>query len=410
MSMFDPQEIKKDFPVFQRLINGKPIIYLDSAASSLKPRLLIDKLNDYYGKYPVNVFRGIYALSEEATAEYEQARGKIAKFIGAQTAEIIFTRNATESINLVAYSWGKAHLKPDDEVVVTMAEHHSNFVTWQQLSASFGYKFKVWNVNKLGQLILTDLDKLITRKTKLLAVTAASNVTGVINNIETIVKTVKKLNKNCLVLVDAAQAVPHMPVDVGKWEADFVVFSGHKMLGPTGIGVLWGKKDILATMPPFNFGGDMIKEVHTENTVFNDAPHRFEAGTPHIAGVIGLGAAIDYLSSLGMDNVRKHGIEITDYALRRLKGIQGISIIGPTDARQKGGVIAFRLKDVHPHDGAQILDDDNICVRVGYHFAQPLHEFLEIGPTVRASFYVYTTKEDIDALVAGLNRVNKVFK
>lgn len=408
--MLDVYKIKKDFPIFRHLINGKPIVYLDSTASSLKPQAVIDKVNEYYTKYSVNVFRGIYALSEEATLAYEEARAKVARFINAKESEIIFTRNATEAINLVAYSWGHQNLKEDDEVVVTIAEHHSNFVTWQQLAKQFGFKAKIWTVDSQGKLNLSDLDKLITRKTKLLGVTAASNVTGVINDTEKIVKIVKGLNNNCLVLVDAAQAVPHMPVDVKKWGADFIAFSGHKMLGPTGIGVLYGRAELLEAMPPFNFGGEMIKEVHEDQTIFTDSPHKFEAGTPHIAGAIGLGAAVDYLISLGMENVRKHEEEITDYALEKLKNINGITLLGPTQAKERGGVITFQLNGIHPHDVAQILDEDNICIRVGFHCAQPLHEYLGIGPTARASFYVYTTREDIDVLVEGLEKVKVIFR
>lgn len=396
----DTSCLRQNFPQFKRNINGKPIIYLDSAATSLKPMAVINKETEYYTRYTANIFRGIYTTSEEATKEYEDARVKIAKFIGAPASEeIIFTRNTTESINLVCY--GLIH---GDEIVASVMEHHSNFVPWQQRG-----KLKIWYCDKSGQLNLKDLDKLITRRTKLLAITAASNVLGTINPIEKIVRFVKHINPQCLVLVDAAQAVPHMPVDVGGWGADFVAFSGHKMLGPTGIGVLWGKRELLESMPPFNFGGDMIKEVHEKSTVFNDVPHKFEAGTPHIAGAIGLGAAVTYLSKIGMVFVRAHEREITKYALGVLSSIKDVSVIGTKDPEKRGGVITFTVRGVHPHDVAQILDEDNICIRVGFHCAQPLHEYLNIGPTARASFYVYTTKADIDALGGGLQKVIKIF-
>jgi cysteine desulfurase/selenocysteine lyase len=398
--MIDAAKIRKDFPMLGRRINGKPLVYLDSTATSFKPLSVIDKENEYYTRYTANIFRGIYTISEEATKEYEDARIKVARFIGAsKSEEIIFTRNTTESINLVAYS-----LIHGDEIVASIMEHHSNFVPWQQRG-----KLKIWYCDKSGLLNCNDLDKLITRRTKLLAITAVSNVLGTINPIEKIVKHVKKINPQCLVLVDAAQSVPHMPVDVSAWGADFVAFSGHKMLGPTGIGILWGRKELLESMPPFNFGGEMIAEVHEDSTVFNDLPHKFEAGTPHIAGAIGLGAAVDYLSRLGMDSVRAHEKDITAHALDVLSSVKGVTIIGPGNPGVRGGVIAFTVKGIHPHDVAQILDQDNICIRVGFHCAQPLHEYLKIGSTVRASFYVYTTREDIDALGEGLQKVIKVF-
>ena len=398
--MMDASLLCGDFPQLTRNINGKPIVYLDSSATSLKPRAVINKENEYYTRYTANIFRGIYTTSEEATKEYEDARIKVAEFIGAASAEeVIFTKNTTESINLIAYCFIHG-----DDVVTSIMEHHSNFVPWQQRG-----KLKIWYCDKEGQLNLHDLDKLITRTTKLLAITAVSNVLGTINPIEKIVKKVKKLNPKCLVLVDAAQAVPHMPVDVGKWGADFVAFSGHKMLGPTGIGILWGKKDILQNLPPFNFGGDMITEVHEKTTIFNDLPHKFEAGTPHIAGSIGLGAAVTYLSKIGMSAVRAHEKEITSYALDVLSSIKGITVIGLKNPELRGGVISFTVKEIHPHDVAQVLDEDNICIRVGFHCAQPLHEYLKTGPTARASFYVYTTKSDIDALGIGLQKVIKMF-
>jgi len=394
------KDVRGDFPQLKRKINGKRLVYLDSSATSLKPRQVISKEVEYYEMYCANVFRGIYRTSEEASAEFEKARGKVAHFIGASDpAEVVFTRNTTESINLVAQA-----MKKTDEVVTSIMEHHSNFVPWQQLA-----ELKVWKLGEDGRLDLRELDRLVTPKTKLLAITAVSNVLGTINPIRHICHIVKKINPHCLVLADAAQAVPHMKMNVRDWEADFVAFSSHKMLGPTGVGVLWGKREVLEQLSPYQYGGDMIKEVHIKKTVFADLPHKFEAGTPHIAGVIGLGAAIDYLQVLGMDAIRKHEIEITRYALKALTNLKGISIYGPSDAQDRGGVIAFTMKGTHAHDVAQLLDEDNVCIRAGHHCAMPLHEYLHIPATARASFYVYTTTEDVDALIVGLDKIRKIF-
>ncbi len=409
--MLNVINIRSDFPILRKSHSGKPLTYLDSTATSLKPQSVIDKMNEYYTSYTANVFRGIYKNSERATQEYERTRETVSDFISATSPkEIVFTRNATESINLIAYSWGRLHLNKGDEIVTTIMEHHSNFVPWQQITQENGVLLKIWNCDPLGLFDLQDLDRIVTRKTKLFTITAVSNVVGTINPIKSIVKNIKKCNPDCLVLVDAAQAVPHMPVDVNDWGADFIAFSGHKMLGPTGIGVLWGKRELLEHLVPFQYGGDMIKEVHVDRTVFNDVPHKFEAGTPHIAGVIGLGAAVDYLRDVGMENIRAHEKEITAYALENLANVSGLTMYGPHDANVHAGVVTFRMSGIHPHDIAQILDSDNICIRVGFHCAQPLHEHLAIGPTARASFYLYTTKEDIDVLVKGLHKVSKVFK
>ncbi len=400
--------IRKDFPLLVRKINGKLIVYLDSTATSLKPQSVIDALEDYYRRYSANVYRGIYTISEEATEAYEGARKKIADFIGAPSVdEIIFTRGATESINLVAAGIGKT-LVSGDNMVVSIMEHHSNFVPWQQRALKKNGEFRIWNIDKNGKLNPEDLDTLITRKTKVLAITALSNVLGTINPIKNIVVSVKRINPHCLVVVDAAQAVPHMTVDVQAWGADYVAFSGHKMLGPTGIGVLWGKSELLQDLSPYQYGGEMIAEVHADRTLFKEPPQKFEAGTPHIAGAIGLGAAIDYLSKIGMENIRNHEMEITAYALNRLSNIDGLTMYGPALPEERGGVISFIIKDVHPHDIAQVLDQDNICIRAGHHCAMPLHEYLGLSATTRASFYIYTTKEDIDALILGLEKAKKL--
>lgn len=407
--MFDSKKIRSDFPQLDRKIHGKRIVYLDSTATSLKPQSVIDRENEYYTKYTANIYRGIYTTSEEATAEYERTRQLAARFIGASLAEeIVFTRNTTESINLVMYGLSRTNLA-NQEFVATIMEHHSNFVPLQQITTGFGLPFRIWNINASGQLNLNELEKLITRKTKLLAVTAVSNVLGTINPIKEIVRAVKHLNSRCLVLVDAAQAVPHMPVSVREWGADFVAFSSHKMLGPTGVGVLWGRRELLEEMKPFNYGGEMIAEVHVDHTVFKPSPHKFEAGTPHIAGVIGFGAALEYLERLGMEQVRAHERELISYAIKTLDRVGGLTYLGPKGSRMRGAVFACTLQGVHSHDIAQILNEDNVFIRAGNHCAQPLHEYLGIASTARASCYIYTTKEDIDALVEGLLKVKKIF-
>jgi len=408
--MIDEKKIRRDFPILSRSTGGKPLTYLDSAATSLKPQCVIDKLNDYYTKYTANIFRGIYKISETATAEYERARRKVAEFIGVANAdEVVFTRNTSESLNLIAYSWARKALKPGDHIVVPVMEHHSNFVPWQQMGKEFGWHIDIWRNNEQGLLDIKDLDTLITRRTKLLTITSVSNVLGTINPITAIVKKVKAINPHCLVVVDAAQAVPHMPVDVKVWNADFVAFSSHKMLGPTGVGVLWGRYELFERMTPFLYGGEMIQEVREDMSLFKHTPHKYEAGTPHIAGVIGLGAAVDYLAAIGMTAVRNHEEKIVSYAMKCLRNVVGLTMYGPTNLEQKGGVIAFTLKAAHAHDVSQILDDDNVCIRSGNHCAMPLHLSMNIHATARASFYIYTTKSDIDALVTGLEKVITVF-
>lgn len=404
--MFSPRVLKKDFPLFKK---HPKIVYLDSTATSLKPESVLQKEDEYYREYSANIFRGIYKISEKATAEYEEVRKKTARFIHALSEdEIIFTRNTTESVNLVMYSLSRTPLH-DSEFVATIMEHHSNFVPWQQLAQGFKIPWKIWNIDEQGKLDTRELKKLVTKKTKLIAFTAVSNVLGTINPVKEIVRMVKKINPECLIFVDAAQAVPHMAIDVQAWNADFVAFSSHKMLGPTGIGVLWGKKKELEKLSPFLYGGEMIQAVYPDRTEFKSTPHKFEAGTPHIAGVIGFGRAIDYLEKLGMENIRKHEVEITEYALKKLQNIDGLTFYGPKKAKERCGVIAFTMKAAHAHDIAQILDTHNICIRSGNHCAMPLHLQLKLASTARASFYVYTTREDVDALVKGLEEVKKVF-
>lgn len=408
--MIDTTRIVKDFPQLKRSINGKRIVYLDSTATSLKPQSVIDKENEYYTEYTANVFRGIYTTSEEATAAYEHAREVTARFIGAKTnEEVIFTRNTSESLNLIAYSMMGDLLQNGDHVVTTILEHHSNFVPWQQLGKRFGVTVDIWNCQADGVLSEKDLELLVTKKTKIVTFTAASNVVATITPVANIVRFVKRLNPDCLVIVDAAQAAPHMKVDVSAWGADMVAFSSHKMLGPTGIGVLWAKQELLERMRPFNYGGEMIAEVHTDRTTFKSAPHKFEAGTPHIAGVIGFGAAVEYLMNLGMDAVRQHEKELVTYAMKKFETVEGLTYLGPKDPDIRGGVFACTLQGAHPHDIAQLLNEDNVFIRAGNHCAQPLHEHLHVPATARASFYIYTTTEDIDTFVESIKKVTKLF-
>ena len=405
------ESLRKDFPILQRTVrDNKRLVYLDNASTTQKPNQVIDAISDYYRNYNSNIHRAVYALAEEATEAYEKTRDKIATFINVKDRqEIIFVRGTTEAINLVAYAWGRSHIKEGDIIVTTEYEHHSNIVPWQLLTKEKGAKLEYIGMDDDGQLILDDLDKyLATGKVKLVTFSLMSNVLGTITDVKKIIEKCKAAG--VLTLIDAAQAVPHMKVDLEKLECDFFAFSGHKMLGPTGIGVLWVRKSVLETMNPFHGGGDMIREVHKYETTWNDLPYKFEAGTPNIADVIGFGAAIDYLTKIGMDNVREHEVELTKYAIEKLSEVKGIHIYGTKDISKRGGVISFNFADVHPHDVAQIIDGEGIAVRSGHHCAQVLMERLNVAATSRASFYIYNTKEDIDALVNSLNKVAKVFK
>jgi len=405
------EEIRKDFPILQRKVrDNKPLIYLDNASTTQKPNQVIDAITDYYKNYNANIHRAVYALAEEATNAYESTRDKVAKFVNVKNREeIIFVRGTTEAINLVAYAWGRSHVEEGDIIVTTEYEHHSNIVPWQILVKEKGAKLEYICMDDDGQLILDQLDKyLATGKVKLVTFSLVSNVLGTISDAEKIISKCK--NAGVLTLIDGAQAVPHMKVDLEKLDCDFFAFSGHKMLGPTGIGVLWVRKSVLETMNPFHGGGDMIREVHKYETTWNDLPYKFEAGTPNIADVIGFGAAIDYLTNLGIDNIRDHEIELTKYALEKLSNIKGITIYGTKDISKRGGVISFNFHDVHPHDVAQILDGEGIALRSGHHCAQVLMERLDVAATSRASFYIYNTKEDVDALVNSLGKVARLFK
>ena len=407
-NMLNVNEIRNDFPIFQRETKpGTPLVYLDSTATSQKPLSVIEAMNNYYRRSNANIHRGVHTLAEEATAMYEQARVKIAKFINAPSAhQIIYTRNTTESINLVAYSWARANLEAGDLVILTEMEHHSNLVPWHILQTERGIELDFIPVTEDGLLDLDAYRSLLLRSPKLVSFTHMSNVLGTINPAAEIIRLAHEAG--AVTLVDAAQSVPHFKVDVQALDADFLAFSAHKMCGPTGIGALYGKMALLESMPPFLGGGDMIKEVHLRSFRSNSLPYKFEAGTPAIAESVGFGAAVDYLSSLGMDAIAEHEHEITEYALERLEEVPGVKVFGPS-AQHKGGVAAFTLDGVHPHDVAQILDQDGIAVRAGHHCAQPLHEKFDIPATSRASFYLYNTKDEVDMLVNGIYKVKEIF-
>jgi cysteine desulfurase/selenocysteine lyase len=404
----DPRALRADFPILAERPHGKPLVYLDSAATSQKPLAVIEAMDGYYRGYNANVHRGIYEMSEKATAAYEGAREQVARFINAPSAqEIVWTRNATEAINLVAYSWGRRHLGQGDAIVLTEMEHHANLVPWQILAQEVDGDLEFIPITDDGILRLDVFEVLLRLHPKLVAFTHVSNTLGTINPVREMVEMAHAAG--ALVLVDGAQAVPHLGVDVQEIGADFYVFSGHKMLGPTGSGVLWGRRELLDAMPPFMAGGDMIREVKLRRSEFNDVPWKFEAGTPDISAAIGLGVAADYLRELGMDRVREHERQLVAYALETLaREVPGIALYGPP-ADVRGGVVPFNLPGIHPHDVAQILDREGVCIRAGHHCTMPLHERLDLAATGRASFSVFTTTDDIDTLAAGLREVQRVF-
>ncbi len=404
----DVNFLRQDFPILSREVRpGIPLVYLDSTATTQKPRSVLEAMEAFYRTNNANIHRGVHTLAEEATAMYEQAREKVAQFINAPSAEqIIFTRNATESINLVAYTWARANLKAGDLIILTEMEHHSNLVPWIMLATERGVELEFIPVTPDGLLDLDVYRTLLARSPKLVAFSGMSNVLGTINPIAEIVRLAHAAG--AITLVDGAQSVPHLPVDVQALGVDFLAFSAHKMLGPTGIGALYGRQDLLEDMPPFLGGGDMIKTVHLRSFVPNDIPHKFEAGTPAIAEAVGFGAAVDYLNKLGMQAVAAHEHEIVSYALDRLEEIPGVKVFGPP-ADKKGGVASFTLEGVHPHDIAQILDRDGVAIRAGHHCAQPLHEKFGITATARASFYVYSLPQEVDALVNGIYKVKEIF-
>ncbi len=410
-STINIENIRRDFPILQRKVrNNKPLVYFDNAATTQKPIQVINSIHNYYLNYNSNIHRAVHQLAEEATAAYELTRDKVAKFINIKNREeLIFVRGTTEAINLVSYSWGRQNVQKGDIVLTTEYEHHSNIVPWQLLTKEKEAKLEYIGVDDNGELILDQLNAYLdTGRVKLVTFSHMSNVLGTITNADEIIKQCHK--KGVKVLVDAAQSVPHMKVDLQKLDCDFFAFSAHKMLGPTGVGVLWARKAILENMQPFNGGGDMIREVHKYETTWNDLPYKFEAGTPNIADVIGFSAALDYLENIGMDKVREHEIELTKYALEKMLTIKGIKLYGTPDMKKRGGVISFNLGDIHPHDLATIIDEDGVAIRSGHHCAQVLMERLDVSATSRASFYIYNTKEEVDVFIRSLNRAKELFR
>ena len=402
-------DVRADFPVLERVSrSGKPMVYLDSAATSQKPVAVIEAMNDYYRHSNANIHRGVYELAQEATELYEGARERVAAFCGGETATTIFTRNATEAINLVAYAWGRANVGPGDEVLITHMEHHSNIVPWQMLCQETGARLRYLSVSEEGTLSLDELDAVLAEgRVKLVGVVHVSNVLGTINPVAEIVARARAAG--ALTVVDGSQAVPQLPVDLREIDADFYAWTGHKAVGPTGIGVLHGSRSVLEEMRPFLGGGDMIGRVDFDSSTWNDLPWKFEAGTSPIAEGVGLGAAVDYLSAVGMENVRAHERDLTAYALERLPSIDGLRIFGPPDPDQRGGVVSFALDGMHPHDIADLCDREGVCIRAGHHCAQPLMRMMGVPATARASFHVYNSREDVERLVEALVRARTVF-
>ena len=409
MSTIDAQRIRADFPILSREVHGRPLIYFDNAATTQKPRAVIDALTYYYEHYNANIHRGIHTLAEEATARYEETRQKVADFIGAPGPEcIVFTRNTTESINLVANAWGRKNLQPGDEIVLSVMEHHSNLVPWQILAQATGAQLRHIDIDDEGRLVWEDVERLIGEKTKLVAITQMSNVLGTINPVRKIADIAHR--QGALLLVDAAQSVPHMPVDVQELDCDFLAFSAHKMLGPTGVGILYARHELLEAMDPFLGGGEMIKRVRLDESTWNDVPWKFEAGTPNIGDVCAFGAAIDYLQELGMEQVRAHEVALVREAMGRLSEVPGVTIYGPESAEERGGVVAFNVEEIHPHDLGTVLDQHGVAIRAGHHCAQPLMARLDCVATARASFYLYNTVDELDALVEGIQAAARLFR
>ena len=403
---FDVEKFRKDFPILNEQVRGKPLVYLDNAATSQKPKQVIEILDAYYRETNSNIHRGVHTLSEKATAIYEEVRGKVKEFINADTTkEIVFVRGATEGINLVAQSFGRNTLKAGDEIIITELEHHSNIVPWQILSEQTGATLKYIPINDAGELILEEYEELLSDKTRIVAVGHISNALGTINPIKTIIDKAHAVGAK--VIVDGAQAVPHIQVDVKELDCDFYVFSGHKLFGPTGIGVLYGKEAILESMPPYQGGGDMIQTVSMEKSTYNAIPYKFEAGTPHIAGVVGLGAAIDYVNELGLETAAQYEIELLDYADEQASQVSGLNFIGT--AKNKTSILSFTLDGIHPHDIGTILDGEGVAIRAGHHCAMPVMERFNIPATARASFAFYNTRHEIDALIQAIDKCQKVF-
>lgn len=411
-ALLDVYKIRQDFPILKRsLKNGKKLVYLDNAATTQKPMQVINAICKYYSEYNSNIHRAVYQIAEEATEEYEKTRDSICKFINARhPEEIIFTRNTTESINLIAHSWGKNNIRKGNKIILTDYEHHSNIVPWQMLCDAKGARINYMDTDDNGYLNLESLSNYLDDKgkTKLISLSHMSNVLGTIYPVKEIIKIAHE--KSIPVVLDGAQSVPHMETDVQDTDCDFLAFSAHKMLGPTGVGILYVKKEILESMPPFITGGDMIKEVHKNNTVFNDLPYRFEGGTPNIADVIGFNASIEYLNGIGMENIREHETDLIKYLYDSIKDIKNIKIYGPEIIKDRGGLVSFNIDGVHPHDCATILNDFGVAIRSGHHCAQVLMEKLDIVASSRASLYIYNTKEEVDIFVDALNDVRRVLK
>jgi cysteine desulfurase / selenocysteine lyase len=401
-------DVRADFPVLDREVGGKRLVYLDSAATSQKPRPVLDAIEDYYRRHNANIHRGVYSLAREATDMFENARDRVAAFVGWETADTIFTKNATEAINLVAYSWGREHVREGDEVLITHMEHHSNIVPWQLLCQERGARLRYLSVSDTGELSLDELDSVLNEgRVRLVGVAHVSNVLGTLNPVAEIVRRARAAG--AVTLVDGSQAAPQLPLDVRQIDPDFYAWTGHKALGPTGIGVLHGRHELLVSMRPFLGGGDMISKVEFDSSTWNELPWKFEAGTSPIAEGVGLGAAVDYLSAIGMENVRSHEKDLTAYALERLPEVEGITLFGPPDPERRGGVVSFALEGMHPHDIAELCDREAVCIRAGHHCAMPLMRMLGVPATARASFHVYNSREDVDRLVEALQKARQVF-
>jgi cysteine desulfurase/selenocysteine lyase len=407
--MYDADRVREDFPILSRRVHqDKPLVYLDNASTSQKPRRVIDALSHYYEHYNSNVHRGIHTLSEQASDEFEDARERIASFIGAgDPNEVIFVRNATEALNLVAQAWGRANVGSGDEIVLSEMEHHSNLVPWQLVAREKGADLKYFRVDDNGEIDPGQIDELIGERTKVVSITHMSNVLGTINPVELVAK--RAHDVGAVLVVDGAQSVPHLPVDVAELGCDFLAFSGHKMLGPMGAGVLWGRTELLEAMGPFLGGGSMIREVFLDHSTWNELPWKFEAGTPDVADVIGLAAAVDYLDSVGMDAIRQHEMEMASYAISALTDLDGVTVYGPRDPSHRGGVVAFNYLDIHPHDIGTIVDREGVAIRAGHHCCQPLMRRLGVAATCRASYYLYNTESETDVLVAALKQARELF-
>ncbi len=404
----DVEKIRKDFPILSKTVNGKRLVYLDSAATSQKPASVIDAVTKFYRERNANVARGLYSLAEEATLEYEGVRDKVQMFINAgMREEVIFTNNTTEAANIVMRGWGEKFIQKGDKIVTTVMEHHSNFVPWQQLAQRTGARFEMVDITNEGELDWAGLEKKV-KGAKLVAITAASNVIGTLNDAKRICSLAHEHGAICV--IDGAQSVPSISTDVKSTDCDFLMFSGHKMLAPFGSGVLYGRQELLEKMDPFLYGSEMIRSVKKEGSEWNELPFKFESGTPDVSAIIGLGVAVDYLNRVGLDGIREHEITLTSYLLKRLSEVEGLEVLGPKDAKKRAGLAAFVMDGIHPHDIAAMLDSDGICVRSGHHCAMPLHERLGVSASTRASVYLYNTKEEIDALIESLKKVRKVFR